>query len=155
MMTFTTEFGVIHVFRLILRRITLKNESNPQRPQQLRCWEKMKTLMFSLTSKHRARGLLVRHCWCYSCSSVEKMEDSLQPLTAEAIATQGCQLLQSSVSHDPSEVILICWFAAKEMSIFFNNIVCFPLSFSILDDFFPVALRHYYAAYFLVPLSCH
>ncbi len=24
---------------------------NPQRPQQLRCWEKMKTLMFSLASK--------------------------------------------------------------------------------------------------------
>ncbi len=23
-------------------------------------------------------------------------------------------LLQSSVSHDPSEIILICWFGAKE-----------------------------------------
>ncbi len=23
-------------------------------------------------------------------------------------------LLQSSVSHDPSEIILICWFAAQE-----------------------------------------
>ncbi len=54
-----------------------------------------------------------------------------------------------------SEVILICWFAAKEMSIFFNNSVCFPCRSAFLDDFFPVALRHYYAAYFLVPLSCH
>ncbi len=76
-MTFTKESGVMHVFRKILRRITLKNESNPQRPQQLRCWEKLKTLMFSLASKHRAPGLLARHCWCYSCSSAEKMKDSL------------------------------------------------------------------------------
>ncbi len=29
-----------------------------QRPQQLGCWEKMKTLIFSLTSKHRARDCL-------------------------------------------------------------------------------------------------
>jgi len=26
-------------------------------------------------------------------------------------------LLQSSVSHDPSEIILICWFAAQETSL--------------------------------------
>ncbi len=25
-----------------------------------------------------------------------------------------CNLFQSSVSHDPSEIILICWFAAQE-----------------------------------------
>ncbi len=76
-MTFTKESGVIHVSRQILRRITLKNESNPQRPQQLGCWEKIMTLMFSLTSKHRAPGLLARHFLCYSCSSTEKMTDSV------------------------------------------------------------------------------
>jgi len=27
-------------------------------------------------------------------------------------------LLQSSMSHDPSEIILICWFAAQETFIF-------------------------------------
>jgi len=26
----------------------------------------------------------------------------------------SASLLQSSVSHDPSEIILICWFAARE-----------------------------------------
>jgi len=26
----------------------------------------------------------------------------------------SASLLQSSVSHDPSEIILICWFAAQE-----------------------------------------
>ncbi len=52
----------------------MKNESNPQRPQQLRCLEKMKTLMFSLISKHRARD-----CLLYSCSSAEKTNDSVTP----------------------------------------------------------------------------
>ncbi len=32
----------------------------PQCPQQLRCWEKMNTLMFSLQTQ--STGLLVRHC---------------------------------------------------------------------------------------------
>ncbi len=31
------------------------------------------------------------------------------------IYTFSASLLQSSVSHDPSEIILICWFAAQEM----------------------------------------
>ncbi len=38
---------------------------------------------FSLASKHRAPGFLVRHCWCYSCSSAEKMEDCVQPLRVD------------------------------------------------------------------------
>ncbi len=29
----------------------------------------------------------------------------------------SASLLQSSVSHDPSEIILICWFAAQETFI--------------------------------------
>ncbi len=36
----------------------LTSAAPAQRPQQLRCWEKMKTLMFSRTSKHRARDCL-------------------------------------------------------------------------------------------------
>jgi len=31
-------------------------------------------------------------------------------------------LLQSSVSHDPSEIILICWFAAHETIYHFFNL---------------------------------
>jgi len=31
-------------------------------------------------------------------------------------------LLQSSVSHDPSEIILICWFAAQETFITVINV---------------------------------
>ncbi len=29
-------------------------------------------------------------------------------------------LFQSSVSHDPSEIFLICWFGAKETSLIIN-----------------------------------
>ncbi len=29
----------------------------------------------------------------------------------------SCELLQSSVSHDLSEIILICWFDAQEIII--------------------------------------
>ncbi len=31
----------------------------------------------------------------------------------------SASLLQSSVSHDPSEIILICWFAAQETFFIF------------------------------------
>ncbi len=51
------------------RRKLISQVWRPQRPQQLICWEKMKTLMFSLTSKHRAPGLLARHCWRYSVTA--------------------------------------------------------------------------------------
>ncbi len=34
----------------------------------------------------------------------------------------SASLLQSSVSHDPSEIILICWFAAKETFIIIINV---------------------------------
>ncbi len=57
------------------RRELISQVQRPQHPQQLRFWEKMKTIMFSLTSKHRAPELLARHCWRYSCSSMEKMKD--------------------------------------------------------------------------------
>ncbi len=32
----------------------------------------------------------------------------------EAKAEFSASLIQSSVSHDPSEIILICWFGAEE-----------------------------------------
>ncbi len=32
----------------------------------------------------------------------------------------SASLLQSSVSHDPSEIILICWFAAQETFLIIN-----------------------------------
>ncbi len=35
-------------------------------------------------------------------------------------AESSASLLLSSVSHDPSEIILICWFAAQETSIIKN-----------------------------------
>ncbi len=31
-------------------------------------------------------------------------------------------LLQSSVSHDPSEIILICWFGAQETFLIITNV---------------------------------
>ncbi len=48
------------------------------------------------------------------------------PVTAKLNFQQS--LRQSSVSHDPSEIILICWFGAKETFIiiifyFENNTV--------------------------------
>lgn len=47
---------------MILRSITFKNKSNSLCPQWLRCWENMKTFMFSLTSEHRIPVLFMRHC---------------------------------------------------------------------------------------------
>ncbi len=38
-------------------------------------------------------------------------------MTAESSAS----LLQSSVSHDPSEIILICWFALQEIFLIIND----------------------------------
>ncbi len=35
---------------------------------------------------------------------------------------QRCNLLQSAVSHDPSEIILICWFAAQETFLDIINV---------------------------------
>ncbi len=34
----------------------------------------------------------------------------------------SASLPQSSVSHDPSEIILICWFAVQEKFLFFINV---------------------------------
>ncbi len=34
----------------------------------------------------------------------------------------SASLLQSSVSHDPSEIILICWFAAQETFLIIINV---------------------------------
>ncbi len=37
-------------------------------------------------------------------------------------AVFSASLLQSSVSHDPSEIILICWFAAQETFLIILNV---------------------------------
>ncbi len=34
----------------------------------------------------------------------------------------SASLLQSSVSHDPSEIILICWFAAQDTLMIIINV---------------------------------
>ncbi len=34
----------------------------------------------------------------------------------------SASLLQSSVSHDPSEIIIICWFAAQETFLIIMNV---------------------------------
>ncbi len=52
----------------------------------------------------------------------------------------SASLLQSSESHDPSEIILICWFAAQDM---FMIIICIENSCAASyicenrDHFFP------------------
>ncbi len=52
--------------------------------------------------------------------------------------------MRSSVSHDPSEIILICWFAAQETfinvenslaaSYFVDNMMIFSLIFLFFDN---------------------
>ncbi len=37
-------------------------------------------------------------------------------------AEYSASLLQSSVSHDPSEIIIICWFAAQETFLIIINV---------------------------------
>ncbi len=60
---------------LVLRTAqTNLTSAAPQRPQHLRCGQKMKTLTFSLTSK-QSTGLPARRR--YSYSSTEKMKDSV------------------------------------------------------------------------------
>ncbi len=46
----------------------------PQRPQQLRCWEKMKTLMFSQT---QSTGIACETLLTLQSSSAENMKDSV------------------------------------------------------------------------------
>ncbi len=58
----------------ILRYERCELISQVQRPQQLRCMEKMKTLMFGLTSK-QSTGLPARRR--YSYYSMEKMKNSV------------------------------------------------------------------------------
>ncbi len=48
--------------------------------------------MFTFTSNYKTPGLLTRHCCRYSCSSTEKMADSIQP------AKSGNMLIQDSSS---------------------------------------------------------
>ncbi len=47
-------------------------------------------------------------------------------------------LRQSSVSHDPSEIILKCWFGAQETFLIIINIIinykCFALYFCAICD---------------------
>ncbi len=44
----------------------------------------------------------------------------------------SASLLQSSVSHDPSEIILICWFAAQEKMYSYYQVVLLHIFFRIL-----------------------
>ncbi len=48
----------------------------------------------------------------YSINSILKYYYNLKELFS--IVMYSASLLQSSVSHDPSEIIIICWFAAQE-----------------------------------------
>ncbi len=43
----------------------------------------------------------------------------------------SASLLQSSVSHDPSEIILICWFAAQETFLIIIDVKTFELLWRI------------------------
>ncbi len=78
--------------------------SQVQRPQQLRCREKMKTLMFSLTSK-QSTGLPARRG--YSYSSTEKMKNS--------VSTEGGNYSNAGLSIKPPDVktaglVRLAWF---------------------------------------------
>ncbi len=46
----------------------------------------------------------------------------------------SCELLQSSVSHDPWEIILICWFDAQEIIII--NVETINAKIRIISGFF-------------------
>ncbi len=52
---------------------------------ELRCWEKMKTL--------NVQSYIQRHCWCYSCSSAEKVKNS--------ITTEGGSYSNAGLSINP------------------------------------------------------
>ncbi len=57
------------------------------------------------------------------------------------VAKQNFQqpLLQSSVSHDPSEIILICWFDSQEAFIILNvenSLLLWKLSYIFILWFF-------------------
>ncbi len=43
-------------------------------------------------------------------------------------------ITQSSVSHDPSEIIIIFWFAAQETSLIIINVENSCAAFSILTE---------------------
>ncbi len=76
------------------KRIKLISQArHPQRPQQLRYWEKMKTLMFSRTSKHRAWTLLT-----LQLLSVEKMKDN--------VPAEGGNYSNAGLSIKPSDLAL-------------------------------------------------
>ncbi len=49
----------------------------------------------------------------------------------------SASLLQFSVSHDPSEIILICWFAAQETFLIIINVEnsCAASYFSLINVF--------------------
>ncbi len=60
---------------------------------------------------------------------------------------QICNLLPSSVSHDPSEIILICWFAAQETFLDIinveNNCVLLNIFVKTVIFFYDTFLRFY------------
>ncbi len=52
----------------------------------------------------------------------------------------SASLLQSSVSHDPSEIILTCWFASQEKLFFYyywcvKQLCCFIFLWSLKDSY--------------------
>ncbi len=80
------------VLLCIRGQVTIKNKTNPLRPQWLWCREKMKTVLFTFTSNYKTPALLTKRCRRYSCSSTEKMADSLQ------LAEGGNMLIRDSPS---------------------------------------------------------
>ncbi len=50
------------------------------------------------------------------------MWNSFTMLNNVVKAEFSASFLQSSVSHDPSEIILICWFAAQETFLIIINV---------------------------------
>ncbi len=53
-------------------------------------------------------------------------------------------LLQSSVSHDPSEIILICWFVVQEIFPIINNV---ENSFDVI--FFVETFPHFFSGFLI------
>ncbi len=69
---------------------------HPHRPQQLRCWEKMKTLMFSRTSKHRA-WIACETLLTLQLLNVEKMKDT-EPAEGGNYSNAGLSIKSSNLA---------------------------------------------------------
>ncbi len=60
----------------------------------------------------------------------------------------SASLLQSSVSHDPSEIILICWFAAQKTVL---TIINLEISCAVS---YPLVCRYVNSWQYLYPFYC-